>query len=221
MNGIAITLSRFEPGHHFKYSGALIYPDSEPFESPISVIILVLIWFFRRSAMNRMFRPVLIAFLILLGGVSMPLLAAKAAAKAQTIADPDIPVDELEIKLRPLMRDELKVEADGWLKLLESKVSAISSADIAVKYKRKEIESAEKVEEALEQLEEAKKRAEKTPADGEDGLSVEEAERALEQAKKKAVVTAKKVKSDTEIQKIIALATKKAKVRQKDEATPK
>jgi small conductance mechanosensitive channel len=156
----------------------------------------------------------------MLGSVSTPLFAAAASAKAQTTADPDIPVDELEIKLRPLMRGELKAEADGWLKLLESKVSAISSADIAVKYKRKEIESAEKVDEALEQLEEAKKRAEKTAAEGEDGLTVEEAERALEQAKKNAVATARKVKSDTEIQKIIALATKKAKAEQKNEAAP-
>jgi hypothetical protein len=39
-------------------------------------------------------------------------------AGAITTADPDIPLDELKLRLVPLTRDELKVEADAWQKLL-------------------------------------------------------------------------------------------------------
>jgi len=168
--------------------------------------------------MNRMLRPVFMTFLILLGGLSAPLIAETASGKAQTTADAEIPVDELELKLRPLMRDQLKVEADAWLKRLEDKVSEISKADIAVKYKRKEIASAKQLEDAFVQLDEAKKNAEKPSADGEAGLTVEEAERALEEAKKEATATVNKVKNDTGIQKIISLAAKKAKEKKKAEA---
>ncbi|MGB5299994.1 MAG: mechanosensitive ion channel domain-containing protein [Thiogranum sp.] len=168
--------------------------------------------------MNRMLRPVFMTFLILLGGLSAPLIAATAAGKAQTGGDAEIPVDELELKLRPLMRDQLKVEADAWLKMLEDKVSDISKADIAVKYKRKEIASAEQLEDAFVQLDEAKKNAEKPSADGETRMTVEEAERALEETKKEAKATVNKVKKDTEIQKIISLAAKKAKEKKKAEA---
>ena len=168
--------------------------------------------------MNRLLRPVFMIVLIVLGGVSMPLIAETASGKAQTTADAEIPVDELELKLRPLMRDELKVEADAWLKRLEDKVSEISKADIAVKYKRKEIASAEQLEDAFVQLDEAKKNAEKPSADGEAGLTVEEAERALEEAKKETTATVNKVKKDTGIQKIIALAAKRAKEKKKAEA---
>jgi len=148
----------------------------------------------------------------------MPLIAETASGKAQTVAGAEIPVDELELKLRPLMRDQLKVEADAWLKRLEDKVSEISKADIAVKYKRKEIASAKQLEDAFVQLDEAKKNAEKPSADGEAGLTVEEAERALEEAKKEATATVNKVKNDTGIQKIISLAAKKAKEKKKAEA---
>jgi len=168
--------------------------------------------------MNRLLRPVFTIVLIVLAGLSMPLIAGTASGKAQTVAGAEIPVDELELKLRPLMRDQLKVEADAWLKRLEDKVSEISKADIAVKYKRKEIASAKQLEDAFVQLDEAKKNAEKPSADGEAGLTVEEAERALEEAKKEATATVNKVKNDTGIQKIISLAAKKAKEKKKAEA---
>ena len=161
--------------------------------------------------MNRLLRPVFMIVLIVLGGASMPLIAETASGKAQTTADSEIPVDELELKLRPLMRDQLKVEADAWLKLLEDKVSDISKADIAVKYKRKEIAVAEQLEDAFVQLDDAKKDAEKPSADGETRITVEEAERALEETKIEATATVNKVNKDTEVQKIISLAAKKAK----------
>jgi len=167
--------------------------------------------------MNRMSLSLFMAFLIAVGGLSTPLIAETASGKAQTTADAEIPVDELDLKLRPLMRGELKVEADAWMKLLEGKVSEISKADIAVKYKKKEIATAEKLEDAFVQLDKAQKSTAKPSTDDKAGLTVEEAERILEEAKKEARATVSKVKSDAEIQKIIALAAKKAKERKKTE----
>ena len=168
--------------------------------------------------MNRILRPLFMIFMIVLGCVSTPLVAEKASGKAQTTGNPEIPVDELEIKLRPLMRGEMKVETDAWLKLLEGKVTEISKADIAVKYKKQEIAIAEKLEDAFVQLDKAKKDVEKTPADGESRMTVEEAETALEETKKEARATTDKVNKDAEIQAIIALAAKIAKKKQKAEA---
>jgi small conductance mechanosensitive channel len=168
--------------------------------------------------MNRLLRPVYIIILIALGGVSMPLFAETVSDQAQTTADPEIPIDELDIKLRPLKRDSIKVEIDAWVKLLEDKASEISRADIAVKYKKSEIASAGKLDDALVQLDTAKKNAEIPSPDAEAGLSVEEAERAVEEAKKEAAATVKKVESDTAIQETISLAAKMAKEREMAEA---
>jgi len=44
---------------------------------------------------------------------------ALRAEEAVTTADPAIPVAELELRLKPLTRAQLKVEADGWLLLLD------------------------------------------------------------------------------------------------------
>ena len=83
-------------------------------------------------------RPLFITFIIAVSGLSTTLFAETASYKAQTTADPEAPVDELELRLRPLMRDEIKVETDAWLTLLGNKATEISEADIAVKYKRKD-----------------------------------------------------------------------------------
>jgi small conductance mechanosensitive channel len=168
--------------------------------------------------MNRLLRPVYMIILIALGGASMPLFAETVSVQAQTTVEPEIPIDELGIKLRPLMRDSLKVEVDAWVKLLEEKASEISRADIAVKYKKREIADAEKLEDALAQLDTAKKNAEIPSPDAEAGLSVEEAEKAVEEAKKEALATVKKVDSDIAIQEIISRAAEMAEEREKAKA---
>ena len=58
---------------------------------------------------------------------------AKEAPAAVTVDDPKIAVEVLTLKLEPLTKDELAVEADGWLGLLKSKVAEISDAEIAAK----------------------------------------------------------------------------------------
>jgi small conductance mechanosensitive channel len=66
--------------------------------------------------------------------------------QAKTIGNPDIPVAELEWRLKPLTVDELEVEANGWLGLLKQKVEQIARQNIAL----------------LEQKEDQKERAEET-----------------------------------------------------------
>lgn len=90
----------------------------------------------------RMFRKTVILFTMVL---SVCRIAqgqdAKAPPKPQpkTTADAAIPVDMLQIMLAPMTKDELVVEADGWLGLLKGKVSEISESELAVKWKNLEI----------------------------------------------------------------------------------
>src|SRR5262245_2563422 len=54
------------------------------------------------------------------GAVAAVLLAATASAAdppaSKTIADPAVAIGDLELLAKPLTRDELIVEANGWLK---------------------------------------------------------------------------------------------------------
>ena len=62
---------------------------------------------------------------------------------ATTISDPQIPVGDLELLLKPLTKSELIVEAEAWLQLLKSKVSQISAAEIQMRQKSREIDQKE------------------------------------------------------------------------------
>ncbi len=50
---------------------------------------------------------------------------------ARTVAQADVPREELELVLKPLTRAELMVEADGWQKLLQAKLTEISENELA------------------------------------------------------------------------------------------
>lgn len=73
---------------------------------------------------------------------------AKAPPKPQpkTTADAAIAVDMLQIMLSPMTKDELVVEADGWLGLLKAKVTEISESELSVK--RKNVEMSKPADEA-------------------------------------------------------------------------
>jgi small conductance mechanosensitive channel len=58
---------------------------------------------------------------------------------ATTISDPQIPIEDLELLLRPLTKNELIVEADAWLELLKEKVRQISTAEIQVRQESRKI----------------------------------------------------------------------------------
>ena len=72
------------------------------------------------------------------------------ASQAVTTANPAVPVEELELRLKPLRQEELANEAEGWLALLEAKVFEISAAEIAVQRKNLEIDRIEDLEEIVD-----------------------------------------------------------------------
>ena len=53
--------------------------------------------------------------------------------QATTIHDPAIPVDNLRVILRPLVKEELEVETQMWLDLLRSKVSEVGNLELKIK----------------------------------------------------------------------------------------
>ena len=57
-----------------------------------------------------------------------------------TISDPQIHVGDLELLLKPLTKSELIVEAESWLQLLKSKVKEISTSEIQMRQKSREID---------------------------------------------------------------------------------
>jgi hypothetical protein len=49
-----------------------------------------------------------------------------------TTKNPDISIEELEYRLRPLTKDDLAVEADGWLQVLKKHTGKVSEVQIKV-----------------------------------------------------------------------------------------
>jgi small conductance mechanosensitive channel len=123
--------------------------------------------------------------------------------EAVTAADPGIPVDELELRLRPLTRCELQAEVDAWLPLLQDKVRDISEAEIAVKYKTQEIRKTEEVAEALESAEQAQEKA--------DLEKLSEAEQEAQEAAQAALEVQQKAQQEKAVQEAIETAVTKAK----------
>ena len=156
--------------------------------------------------MNRLLRSALVLLVL---AISLP-ASVLSADKAVTTGDPEIAQEDLKLKLKPLLRSELKVEADAWLQLLEDKVKQISMAEIAVKDKLREISAAETYESALDAVEKAKnKAAEATDAEAA-AASVREAEQALEDAAVEGKAAVAKVEGNAETASVTAIAAKLA-----------
>jgi len=109
---------------------------------------------------------------------------------ATTISDPQIPVGDLELLLKPLTKSELIVEAEAWLQLLKSKVSQISAAEIQMRQKSREID--QKETETKKTIKEIEKTQEQTSE------SAAPPEKSTQQPQQKAEVTAE---AEKEIQK--------------------
>jgi small conductance mechanosensitive channel len=62
-----------------------------------------------------------------------------------TTANPHIPVDELELLLKPLTKSQLLIEAQAWQALVQAKAQQISRAEITVKRQNQEIEKTDVV----------------------------------------------------------------------------
>jgi len=123
--------------------------------------------------------------------------------KAVTSDDAKVTVDILALRVKPLTKCELEVEAQAWLLLLKEKVAEISSAEVAAIYKKEEIKKAKEVEDTLEEVKEAKQGEDKEEA----VEAAKEAKAALQEAKE----VEKKSAQDASVQKAIKAATSKAK----------
>ena len=101
--------------------------------------------------------------------------------EATTTADPGISVEALDLRLKPLRRDEVKVEVEAWLDLLGAHVSEVSAAEIAVKRKLREISMAEQLEAALGTVEESEAALAQSPDDASLQQAVADAQAAYDE----------------------------------------
>lgn len=117
----------------------------------------------------------LLVFLLLVPGLAGFCYSAdkEETPEPVTTANPEIPVDELDLLLRPLTRAELEVEATGWLALLQTKIAEISEAEIGAKYKREELQFADDLQAALDRIESSKQRADANPDDPQAAAALE------------------------------------------------
>jgi small conductance mechanosensitive channel len=123
-----------------------------------------------------------------------------------TTSDPQIPVDELKFRLKPLTRAEVKVEVDGWQALLQEKVQEVSTAEIAVSYRKAELAKADELQSALDAVDKARQAVEQQPADEAVAAKLAQAEQAVEEIKQEAVAIVKRAKADREAVAITKIA---------------
>ncbi|ERT08042.1 mechanosensitive ion channel family protein [Lyngbya aestuarii BL J] len=104
-------------------------------------------------------------------------------SKVVTTQDPEIPIDELKLLVKPLTQPELENEAAAWMVLLRQKVQEISDAEIVVKRENRSIAKQEEAVKALEEATQALKVAEESKAVATAGSpEYEEATRKIEEA---------------------------------------
>ncbi len=148
---------------------------------------------------SRVIRLQISLLIVLFPGIALPVLAdyrteCPEDSAAQTINDPQLPQDELEIRLKPMTRCELSEETKGWMGLLKAKAQEISDEELIAKHKKTE---QKQVKEAIEALEEAKQ-AITDPASA--GQTAATAEKLAEQQDKEAVLVEAQKKIDEAIQ---------------------
>jgi small conductance mechanosensitive channel len=136
--------------------------------------------------------------------------AEKSTAKATTTANPEIPIDELELLLRPLTRTELETETHAWLKLLQDKITEISEAEIGAKHKRLELQYADDIQTALDKVEQAKQAADDNPDDASAAEALEAAIAAARTLKQESESVARAMSRDASVNQVIAAAEKYA-----------
>ena len=158
--------------------------------------------------------------------ISQTYLLAQAETEAQTPAptaisteDPTIPVDELNLLVKPLTLAELETEAAAWLELVKGKVMEISNAEIAIKRKNRLLEQEKDAVKALEDAQAALSAAQEAQKAATPGSSeAEKADKQVEQAQEAlakaqvaidaATETKKSLEEDEEVQKAVDEAEK-------------
>ena len=95
-------------------------------------------------------KPLALILLTLWMVIFIPALAEGAKPAATTIDDINIPLDELDIMAAPLTVDELKIEADAWLRLVKGLAHNVADAKLRIKHQNEKQLTAEvKAEKAL------------------------------------------------------------------------
>jgi small conductance mechanosensitive channel len=109
----------------------------------------------------------IICILFIVWFLASVVLSQEAEPKytATTAADPQIPVEDLELLLKPLTKTELIVEAEAWLQLLKSKVSQISADEIQTHQKSREIEQKKATDSSVESANESQQIKDATEAE--------------------------------------------------------
>ena len=149
--------------------------------------------------------------------------APKAAAKdaePTTTKDPQIALDDLELLLEPMTKEETETEAKGWYALLRAKEREITVAELDIRRKNREIAQLEKQKAAAADL--AKATAEvKTAGDKASDKDKEAAAQRLAEAQKNLAKTVKSAKKETVKEEKKAEAATAAMAKQANAAPPR
>ncbi|GAA0425166.1 mechanosensitive ion channel family protein [Cocleimonas flava] len=108
----------------------------------------------------------------------------------------------LALRVDPLTKCELEVEAKEWVSLLREKIKEISNAKVAAFYKKQEIKKSKVVDASLEKI--------KTAKEANDSEKIKAADKVVEEAQKEAEEIEKISTEDSSVQEAIAVATDKA-----------
>jgi small conductance mechanosensitive channel len=144
---------------------------------------------------------------------------AKAAAKdaePTTTKDPQIALDDLELLLAPMTKEETETEAKGWYSLLRAKEREITVAELDVRRKNREIAQLEKQKTAAADLAKATEEVKAATSD----TDKEAAAQHLAEAKKNLSETVKTASKETAKEDKKAEATTAAMAKQADAAPP-
>ena len=150
-----------------------------------------------------------------------PAAAAAKDAEQVTTKDPQIALDDLELLLAPMTKEEIETEAKGWFALVRAKGREISAAELDVRRKNREIALLEKQKAAAAELAKASQEVKAAGSGG--GASDKDKEAAAQhladaqKALAKTVETASKENAKEEKK---AEATTQAIAKQADAAPP-
>jgi len=154
-----------------------------------------------------------------------PALNAAAAhaqpAEPVTTSDPLIALDDLELLLAPMTKEEIEVEAKGWFDLVRAKERQITAAELDVRRKNREIALLEKQKAAAADLAKASQGVNTagSAGAGSDKDKTAAAER-LEEAQKKVVKTVETASKETAKEEKKAEAATAAMAKQAEAAPP-
>ena len=165
--------------------------------------------------MNNRFRYFFILLVFVAGSSAFGEQATTESGNPVTTGDPQIPVAELKLRLKPLTQAEVGIEVAGWLKLLQAKVQEISAAEIAVQYRKAELDKADELQQALDAVDKARQAASEQPDDEEAAATLKQAEQAVEEIKNAAGEMLRKAAEDKDAAQITVAAEKEIEQQEK------